>query len=134
VLHVVGGGYGIYNTSMTDVEEAVPRVLQTLQYEVESIMKVGARQGSWAARQPAVGPPAAKDAQLARALLWPVSVGGARPCSAQAAASIPAGSPGWPAHAPHPRHPAPRRPPRRAATSTTCRRRSTSSPPACSRP
>jgi hypothetical protein len=40
ILHAVGGGYGIYNTAMTDVEEAVPRVLQTLQMEVESIMKV----------------------------------------------------------------------------------------------
>lgn len=43
VLHVVGGGYGIYNTSMTDVEEAVPRVLQTLQVEVDQIMKVRTR-------------------------------------------------------------------------------------------
>ena len=40
IFHGVGGGYGIYNTAMTDVEEAVPRVLQTLQMEVESIMKV----------------------------------------------------------------------------------------------
>jgi len=41
IFHGVGGGYGIYNTAMTDVEEAVPRVLQTLQMEVESIMKGG---------------------------------------------------------------------------------------------
>jgi hypothetical protein len=40
VLHLVGGGYGIYNTDQSDVEEAVPRVMQTLQVEVESIMKV----------------------------------------------------------------------------------------------
>ncbi len=51
VLHLVGGGYGIYNTAMTDVEEAVPRVLQTLQYEVESIMKVrGWSGGCWGYR------------------------------------------------------------------------------------
>ena len=31
VLHLQGGGYGIYNTTGQDVEEAVPRVLLTLQ-------------------------------------------------------------------------------------------------------
>ncbi len=41
VLHLTGGGYGIYNTEQTDVEEAVPRVLLTLAMEVEQIMKVG---------------------------------------------------------------------------------------------
>ncbi|KAJ9519758.1 hypothetical protein QJQ45_013440 [Haematococcus lacustris] len=41
VLHLTGGGYGIYNTSQQDVEEAVPRVLLTLQVEVEQIMKGG---------------------------------------------------------------------------------------------
>uniref|UniRef100_A0A7R9V3S4 glutamine--fructose-6-phosphate transaminase (isomerizing) n=1 Tax=Chlamydomonas euryale TaxID=1486919 RepID=A0A7R9V3S4_9CHLO len=41
VLHVTGGGYGIYNTGGQDVDEAVPRVLQTLQMEVEQIMKGG---------------------------------------------------------------------------------------------
>lgn len=42
VLHLSGGGYGIYNTEGANVEEAVPRVLLTLQMEVEQIMKVGA--------------------------------------------------------------------------------------------
>jgi glutamine---fructose-6-phosphate transaminase (isomerizing) len=41
VLHIVGGGYGIYNTRMADVETAVHRALQVLQVEVEQIMKVG---------------------------------------------------------------------------------------------
>lgn len=41
VLHLTGGGYGIYNTEQQDVEEAVPRVLLTLQVEVEQIMKGG---------------------------------------------------------------------------------------------
>jgi len=41
VLHLHGGGYGIYNTEHQDVEEAVPRVLHTLQIEVEQIMKGG---------------------------------------------------------------------------------------------
>lgn len=40
VLHVVGGGYGIYNTAQADVETAVPRRLQLLEMEVDSIMKV----------------------------------------------------------------------------------------------
>lgn len=40
VLHLTAGGYGIYNTQQQDVEEAVPRVLLTLQLEVEQIMKV----------------------------------------------------------------------------------------------
>ena len=40
VVHLSGGGYGIFNTEGTDVEEAVPRVLLTLQMEVEQIMKV----------------------------------------------------------------------------------------------
>ncbi|KAG2485969.1 hypothetical protein HYH03_015293 [Edaphochlamys debaryana] len=39
VLHLCGGGYGIYNTEGHNVEEAVPRVLLTLQLEVEQIMK-----------------------------------------------------------------------------------------------
>ncbi len=39
ILHLCGGGYGIYNTEQTNVEEAVPRVLLTLQMEVEQIMK-----------------------------------------------------------------------------------------------
>ena len=51
VLHLTGGGYGIYNTGGSDVEEAVPRVLLTLQMEVEQIMKVGGRteggSGKW---------------------------------------------------------------------------------------
>jgi len=42
VLHLTGGGYGIFNTEGSDVEEAAPRVLQTLQMEVEQIMKVRA--------------------------------------------------------------------------------------------
>ncbi|EFJ45967.1 hypothetical protein VOLCADRAFT_105759 [Volvox carteri f. nagariensis] len=41
VLHLCSGGYGIYNTGGDDVEEAVPRVLLTLQMEVEQIMKGG---------------------------------------------------------------------------------------------
>lgn len=41
VLHLSGGGYGIYNTEGANVEEAVPRVLLTLQMEVEQIMKGG---------------------------------------------------------------------------------------------
>ncbi|KXZ56100.1 hypothetical protein GPECTOR_2g982 [Gonium pectorale] len=41
VLHLCGGGYGIYNTEGANVEEAVPRVLLTLQLEVEQIMKGG---------------------------------------------------------------------------------------------
>ena len=45
VLHVVGGGYGIYNTRQADVETAVPRKLQVLQMEVDQIMKVS----SWGA-------------------------------------------------------------------------------------
>jgi hypothetical protein len=40
VLHIVGGGYGIYNTAQADVETAVPRRLQLLEMEVDSIMKV----------------------------------------------------------------------------------------------
>lgn len=40
VVHLSGGGYGVYNTEQSDVEEAVPRVLLTLQMEVEQIMKV----------------------------------------------------------------------------------------------
>lgn len=40
VLHLTGGGYGVYNTEQQDVEEAVPRVLLTLAMEVEQIMKV----------------------------------------------------------------------------------------------
>jgi glucosamine--fructose-6-phosphate aminotransferase (isomerizing) len=40
VLHIVGGGYGIYNTAQADVEAAVPRKLQLLDMEVDSIMKV----------------------------------------------------------------------------------------------
>ena len=40
VLHIVGGGYGIYNTAQADVEAAVPRRLQLLDMEVDSIMKV----------------------------------------------------------------------------------------------
>jgi len=41
VLHLAGGGYGIYNMNMTDVHEAVPRELLTLQSQVEHIMKNG---------------------------------------------------------------------------------------------
>jgi glucosamine--fructose-6-phosphate aminotransferase (isomerizing) len=41
VLHIVGGGYGIYNTAQADVETAVPRRLQLLEVEVDQIMKVG---------------------------------------------------------------------------------------------
>ena len=41
VLHLMGGGHGIYNTEQQDTDEAVPRVLHTLQMEVEQIMKVG---------------------------------------------------------------------------------------------
>uniref|UniRef100_A0A383VJC3 glutamine--fructose-6-phosphate transaminase (isomerizing) n=1 Tax=Tetradesmus obliquus TaxID=3088 RepID=A0A383VJC3_TETOB len=41
VLHIVGGGYGIYNTRQADVETAVPRRLQVLQLEVDQIMKGG---------------------------------------------------------------------------------------------
>lgn len=40
VLHIVGGGYGIYNTAQADVEAAVPRKLLLLDMEVDSIMKV----------------------------------------------------------------------------------------------
>ncbi|GBF90739.1 hypothetical protein Rsub_03040 [Raphidocelis subcapitata] len=40
VLHVAGGGYGIYNAANRG-DEAVPRVLQTLQLEVDQIMKGG---------------------------------------------------------------------------------------------
>eukprot|EP00879_Flechtneria_rotunda_P013604 GHRR01014210.1.p1 GENE.GHRR01014210.1~~GHRR01014210.1.p1 ORF type:complete len:690 (+),score=211.83 GHRR01014210.1:228-2297(+) len=41
VLHIVGGGYGIYNTRQADVEEAVSRKLQVLQVEVDQVMKGG---------------------------------------------------------------------------------------------
>lgn len=41
VLHLTGGGYGIFNTEQQDVEEAVPRVLLTLAMEVAQIMKGG---------------------------------------------------------------------------------------------
>lgn len=41
VLHIVGGGYGIYNTAQADVETAVPRRLQLLEVEVDQIMKGG---------------------------------------------------------------------------------------------
>jgi hypothetical protein len=48
VLHMVGGGYGIYNTAQADVEAAVPRRLQLLDMEVDSIMKVcRAWQAAW---------------------------------------------------------------------------------------
>ena len=40
VLHIVGGGYGIYNTAQADVETAVPRELLRLEVEVDQIMKV----------------------------------------------------------------------------------------------
>lgn len=40
MLHMVGGGYGIYNTAQADVETAVPRTLQLLEVEVDQIMKV----------------------------------------------------------------------------------------------
>ena len=43
VLHLSGGGYGIFNTEQSDVEEAVTRVLLTLEVEVEQIMKVRRR-------------------------------------------------------------------------------------------
>jgi hypothetical protein len=43
VLHIVGGGYGIYNTAQADVETAVPRRLQLLEVEVDQIMKVWQR-------------------------------------------------------------------------------------------
>ncbi len=39
VAHVACGGYSIYNARGADVEQAVPRVLQTLQMEVEQIRK-----------------------------------------------------------------------------------------------
>jgi hypothetical protein len=39
VLHIVGGGYGIYKTAQADVEAAVPRRLQLLDMEVDSMMK-----------------------------------------------------------------------------------------------
>lgn len=41
VLHIVGSGYGIYNTGGQDVEEAVERIFMTLQMEVDQIMKGG---------------------------------------------------------------------------------------------
>lgn len=41
VLHVCGGGWGIYNVNEAEVEKAVPRALQTLEIEVEQIMKGG---------------------------------------------------------------------------------------------
>lgn len=41
VLHISGGGFGIYNTAQVNVEAAVPRVLETLQMEVDQIMKGG---------------------------------------------------------------------------------------------
>jgi glucosamine 6-phosphate synthetase-like amidotransferase/phosphosugar isomerase protein len=41
VLHVCGGGWGIYNLGAADVDAAVPRALQTLQVEVDQIMKGG---------------------------------------------------------------------------------------------
>jgi glucosamine--fructose-6-phosphate aminotransferase (isomerizing) len=40
VLHVAGGGYGIYNAGQRGGDETVPRALQTLQVEVDQIMKV----------------------------------------------------------------------------------------------
>lgn len=41
LLHLRLGGYGIYNLKSANGDEAVPRVLLTLQMEVEQIMKVG---------------------------------------------------------------------------------------------
>jgi glucosamine--fructose-6-phosphate aminotransferase (isomerizing) len=41
VLHVCGGGWGVYNMGQPDIEQAVPRALQTLEMEVEHIMKGG---------------------------------------------------------------------------------------------
>lgn len=47
VLHVAGGGYGIYNLALSGGGEGVtvPRVIQTLQLEVDQIMKVGPVEG-----------------------------------------------------------------------------------------
>jgi hypothetical protein len=42
VLHVAGGGYGIYSAAQRGSDETVPRALQTLQVEVDQIMKVRA--------------------------------------------------------------------------------------------
>lgn len=41
LVHVRGGGWGIYNVKETRAEYAVVRVLQTLEVEVEQIMKAG---------------------------------------------------------------------------------------------
>ena len=41
VLHIAGGGFGIYNTAQSDVEEAVPRLLQTLQMEARAFCHLG---------------------------------------------------------------------------------------------
>lgn len=41
VLHLTAGGYGIYNTSQQDVEEAVPRVLLTLQVRCLRMARLG---------------------------------------------------------------------------------------------
>lgn len=41
VFHACGGGWGIYNTRERDFDLAVPRALQTLEVEIEQIMKGG---------------------------------------------------------------------------------------------
>ena len=111
VLHLTGGGYGIYNTGGSDVEEAVPRVLLTLQMEVERIMKVGGRTEGGAGKR--LGIPSFH----AIPALLPHFQGGYKHYMQNVTISHP--------------------PPPfifRVATSTTCRRRSTSSPSLCCRP
>ncbi|GMH45196.1 hypothetical protein BSKO_13153 [Bryopsis sp. KO-2023] len=41
ILHVCGGGYGIFNMANANVDSAVHRVVQTLEIEVSQIMKGG---------------------------------------------------------------------------------------------
>lgn len=41
MLHICGGGWGIYNVNEDDIEKAVPRALQTLEIELEQITKGG---------------------------------------------------------------------------------------------
>lgn len=41
ILHVCGGGYGIFNAANANVDNAVHRVVQTLEIEVSQIMKGG---------------------------------------------------------------------------------------------
>jgi hypothetical protein len=124
VLHIVGGGYGIYNTAQTDVETAVPRRLQLLEVEVDQIMKVCLKRG----RQDRAAMPdwphrcmctAGRGAhcKLLRGWTRAPSSSALSACACVCACACGAV-----------------RPLCRVATTTTCSKRSTSSPTRCSQP